>query len=218
MCGLQNSDVSHNTATGQGSVFNVGNAEMVSFTNVTFEENSGDEGFVHKKLLWAVLPTALALHRLSGARGLKEVPAGTKGSGYCASIIAISNCRWAHNNAQLGGAIYATEGCRLAVANTTFQSNHAQVRCSSVLPEQLLVAGDLQVSMQILSGDRVGCRRTMGAQWWLGTMCRRPLRAVSSWTMAGRSVQSRTSHWCAPLNIPKYKHHKTWCDAECRST
>lgn len=33
--------MSHNTATGQGSVFNVGNAELVSFTNVTFEENSG---------------------------------------------------------------------------------------------------------------------------------------------------------------------------------
>jgi hypothetical protein len=33
--------VSGNTATGQGSVFNVGNAEMVSFTNVTFDENSG---------------------------------------------------------------------------------------------------------------------------------------------------------------------------------
>jgi hypothetical protein len=33
--------VSGNTATGQGSVFNVGNAEMVSFTNVTFDGNTG---------------------------------------------------------------------------------------------------------------------------------------------------------------------------------
>ena len=33
--------MSGNTATGQGSVFNVGNVEMVSFTNVTFDDNSG---------------------------------------------------------------------------------------------------------------------------------------------------------------------------------
>lgn len=26
-------------------------------------------------------------------------------------------------------------------------------------------------------------------------MCKHPLRAASSWTMAGRSVTSRTSHW-----------------------
>lgn len=38
---MQDSVVSGNTATGQGSVFNVGNAELVSFTNVTFTENSG---------------------------------------------------------------------------------------------------------------------------------------------------------------------------------
>lgn len=43
-CGVQDSVVSGNTATGQGSVCNVGNAEMVSFTNVTFDENSGDLG------------------------------------------------------------------------------------------------------------------------------------------------------------------------------
>lgn len=33
--------MSDNTATGQGGVFNVGNAELVSFSNVTFEGNSG---------------------------------------------------------------------------------------------------------------------------------------------------------------------------------
>jgi len=51
---------------------------------------------------------------------------GTKGSGYCASIIEVRNCSWSNNNAQLGGAIYAAEGCRLAVWDTAFEENHAQ--------------------------------------------------------------------------------------------
>ncbi len=38
---LQDSVVSGNTATGQGSAFNVGTSERVSFANVTFEDNSG---------------------------------------------------------------------------------------------------------------------------------------------------------------------------------
>lgn len=38
---LQDSEVSSNTASGQGSVFNVVNAELVSFNNVTFASNSG---------------------------------------------------------------------------------------------------------------------------------------------------------------------------------
>ena len=38
---LQDSEVSSNTASGQGSVFNVVNAELVSFNNVTFAGNSG---------------------------------------------------------------------------------------------------------------------------------------------------------------------------------
>lgn len=34
---------------------------------------------------------------------------------------------WRGNSAQQGGAIYATEGCRLTVSDTAFDSNHAQV-------------------------------------------------------------------------------------------
>ena len=33
--------MSQNSATGQGSVFNVVNADVVSFSNVTFQGNSG---------------------------------------------------------------------------------------------------------------------------------------------------------------------------------
>lgn len=53
--------------------------------------------------------------------------AGTKGSGYCASTIRMRGSTWQGNSAQQGGAIYATEGCRLIVSDTAFDSNHAQV-------------------------------------------------------------------------------------------
>lgn len=42
-------------------------------------------------------------------------------------MIKVRNCTWARNNAQLGGAIFAAEGCRLSVSDTVFQENHAQV-------------------------------------------------------------------------------------------
>ena len=35
--------------------------------------------------------------------------AGTKGCGYCASMVNIQDSLWLENDAQLGGAIYATE-------------------------------------------------------------------------------------------------------------
>lgn len=126
--------MSHNTATGQGSAFNVGNAELVSFTNVTFEENSGATLDACANHL--VVPR----HRMYDTATVDQLRpsiiqlingTGTKGSGYCASIITIANSTWARNNAQLGGAIYAAEGCRLAVTNTTFRENHAQVRESA---------------------------------------------------------------------------------------
>lgn len=66
---------------------------------------------------------------------------GAMGCGYCSHSkggtdvaenlrtvgIEMVGCRWRRNNAQSGGAIYASKGCRLNVTNTDFESNHAQV-------------------------------------------------------------------------------------------
>ena len=76
-----------------------------------------------------------------------ECGAGTKGCGYCASTIRMTNTTWRGNNAQQGGAIYAIEGCRLTIADTTFEGNHAQVipRC---LPCPVKACRDLHLSFR----------------------------------------------------------------------
>lgn len=53
---VQDSIVSGNTASGQGSAFNVANAELVSFDNVTFADNLGQLPPLHNMLRYSELP------------------------------------------------------------------------------------------------------------------------------------------------------------------
>ena len=54
--------------------------------------------------------------------------AGIQGSGFCSTSLRMADSLWLANTAQNGGALYAVQGCNLAVHNTTFASNYAQVR------------------------------------------------------------------------------------------
>lgn len=178
---MQDSVVSHNTASKRGSVFDVDSAHTVKFLNVTFEYNSGTAyrlhalprlevspariilGYDYLRLVVSLLlhkmhcnllqlvsaqPTQIATfpyHILIDPFQTGLLPIGAMGCGYCLHskggtniaenlrtvAIKMTGCRWRHNSAQSGGAIYASKGCRLNVTDTDFESNHAQVQCTA---------------------------------------------------------------------------------------
>ncbi len=74
---------------------------------------------------------ALSLMTLQRRALLSEgvlLAAGVQGSGFCSTSLRMADSLWLANTAQYGGALYAVQGCKLAVYNTTFARNYAQVR------------------------------------------------------------------------------------------
>ena len=125
---MQNSLLESNRASGQGGAFNAVSSDGVFFANVTFRDNSG--------LRMPQFPLAFAQPDGTAAdfcRGVCDVlfwlcSAGVEGSGFCSTSLRMVDSLWLSNTAQYGGALYAAQGCNLAVHNTTFASNYAQVR------------------------------------------------------------------------------------------
>jgi len=108
---------------------NAVSSDGVFFTNVTFRGNSGpcSPQCCPAPKFDTLFDLVLSQRRTLFSRGLLP-NAGVQGSGFCSTSLRMADSLWLANTAQYGGALYAGQGCNLAVHNTTFANNYAQVR------------------------------------------------------------------------------------------